>query len=244
MRSSKPRFLCSVLVLLALASVNSTARGQAFGATNSILWSFGNGSDGQAPAGDLIRDTSGNLYGTTQSGGANSYGTVFKLTAQGNESVLWSFGHGTDGAGPQDGLIMDPSGNLYCTTGGGGGGTYGSGTVFKLTPPSTIGGNWSESILWSFCSQSACADGESPSAGLLMDASGNLYGTTVYGGAHPGGPRYAGVVFKLTAQGNESVLWSFGSGTDGAGPLGGLIMDASGQSLRHDRLRWDLPRAR
>jgi uncharacterized repeat protein (TIGR03803 family) len=112
--------------------------------TESVLWSFGNGSDGQTPLASLIRDTSGNLYGTTFAGGAYGLGTVFKLTPDGTESVLWSFGNGTDGSQPAAGLITDPSGNLYGTTAHGGaysGSSVFGGTVFKLIPPASSGGN-------------------------------------------------------------------------------------------------------
>jgi uncharacterized repeat protein (TIGR03803 family) len=163
----------------------------------SVLWNFGNGTDGQSPVAALIMDTSGNLYGTTISGGAYEWGTVFKLTAQGNESVLWNFGNGTDGYEPQ-GLIMDTSGNLYGTTAAGGayGGPYTGGTVFKLIPPSTSGGNWTESILWSFGNGT---DGYEPTAGVIRDTSGNFYGTTVYGGVYTGG-----TVFEISNAGSPT----------------------------------------
>jgi len=225
---------------------------QAFGATPSILWNFGNGTDGSGP-GSLIRDTTGNLYGTTFNGGAyagvdangnNLGGTVFKLTppstAGGSwtESVLWNFGNGNDGNQPDGGLIMDASGNLYGTTSHGGAystvdanGNPIGGTVFELTPPSTSGGLWTESILWSFANG---MDGNDPNAPLIMDASGNLYGTTQQGGTHinPANGQGYGTVFELTppstigAPWTESILLNF-NGSDGAGPKAGLIMDSS-----------------
>ncbi len=168
MRLSKPRFLCTIVGILTLAVASLTAHSRAFGASESILWNFGNGTDGQTPYANLIMDASANLYGTTGEGGAYGAGTVFKLTAGGNESVLWNFGNGTDGAFPKAGLIMDTSGNLYGTTAEGG--AYSYGTVFKLTP----GG--SEPVLWSFNG----TDGVFPHR-LIMDTSGNLYGTTAGG---------------------------------------------------------------
>jgi uncharacterized repeat protein (TIGR03803 family) len=103
----------------------------------TVLHSFtGTGGDGALPSAGLIRDTVGNLYGTTTSGGASDYGTVFKLDTSGNETVLYSFTGGADGATPTAGLIRDSAGNLYGTTFGGG--AFGYGTVFKLTPLITM----------------------------------------------------------------------------------------------------------
>lgn len=202
----------------------------------SVLWSFGNGTDGLAPLTGLIIDTSGNLFGTTGAGGVyntnfGGTGTAFELTPARQESVLWSFGNGTDGIGPSSSLIMDATGNLYGTTGNGG--IYGSGfpktsnggTLFKLKPPVSAPGAgvastapWTESILWNFGNG---ADGQNPNS-LIMDANDNFFGTTAAGGANG-----AGTVFEVTSAGQESVLWSFGSGTDGQVP-NGLIMDTNG----------------
>ena len=184
--------------------------------TESVLYSFGTGSDGQNPNAGLIMDLSGNLYGTTYNGGTNgttSYGTVFKITAAGAESVLHSFGTGSDGMAPAAGLFMDGSGNLYGTTVNGG--THGYGTVFTITAAG------SESVLYSF--GTASGDGQYPHAGLIMDGSGNLYGTTPSGGTIG-----VGTVFKITPTGTESLLHSFGTGSDGQAPSAGLIMDLSG----------------
>jgi uncharacterized repeat protein (TIGR03803 family) len=231
-KSAFPRIVCGLLVLAIFALA---AHSQAFGASESILWSFGTAANGGAPLGGLISDTAGNLYGTTFSGGTNDLlpdGTVFELTppstSGGNwsESVLWSF-NGTDGSEPVAGLIMDKGGNLYGTTTEGGAHAS-EGTVFELTPPSTSGGGWTESILWSF--GVTATDGRYPFGGLISDSAGNLYGTTQQGGVHN-----VGTVFKLippsTSGGNwaESILWSFaGIGIDGAAPEAGLIMDSSG----------------
>ena len=151
------------------------------GWTETVLHSFSNnGLDGIYPfAGPLIFDAAGNLYGTTYWGGAYGVGTVFELRPNGGgswtEAVLHNFKqNGTDGGQPLAGLIFDTVGNLYGTTGLGG--TYDSGTVFELTPSG--GGGWTESLLYSFCSQNGCPDGNQPQAGLVPDADGNLYGTT------------------------------------------------------------------
>jgi uncharacterized repeat protein (TIGR03803 family) len=217
--------------------------------TESVLYNFcsqANCSDGGEPFAGLIMDASGALYGTTLLGGSPPVvqgvgpGTVFKLTPPSTaggawtERVLYSFcsqNNCSDGVGLQAGLISDASGALYGTTGGGG--SAAAGTVFKLTPPSTGAGAWTESVLYSFCSQANCSDGSGPH-GLISDASGALYGTTTAGGKQDCSRSYGcGIVFKLTppaAAGgswSESVLHSF-TGSDGAEPFAGLIMDAAG----------------
>ncbi len=192
--------------------------------TESVLWSFGSPGDGQNPAAGLLMDSSGNLYGTTSSGGASAQGAVFEIprtaSGYGTESVLWSFGAPGDGQNPQAGLLMDNSGNLYGTTSRGG--ANGQGAVFEI--PKTASGYGTESVLWSF---GAMPDGQVPYAGLLMDGSGNLYGTTTNGGANG-----QGGVFEIpktaSGYGTESVLWSFGAMPDGQVPYAGLIMDSSG----------------
>jgi uncharacterized repeat protein (TIGR03803 family) len=184
------------------------------GYTETVLYSFCsqggvNCTDGEYPYGaGLIRDASGNLYGTTSSGGVNSCdnpgcGTVFKLAPNSDgsfaESVLHSFDY-TDGASPDAGLIEDASGNLYGTTSNGGAGLSSecegcsSGTVFELSPNSN---GYTQTVLYSFCSQGGtqCTDGAIPVAGVVQDASGNLYGTTEFGGAN--GIDW-GTVFKLS----------------------------------------------
>jgi len=185
--------------------------------TETALWSF-TGADGSYPEGGLIMGKKGKLYGTTSSGGANGDGTVFELAPNGTETVLWSF-TGADGSGPRAGLIMDKKGKLYGTTSGGGTGCndVGCGTVFKLAPDGT------ETVLYSFCPQPGCTDGVLPSAGLIMDKSGNLYGTAEADGA--GGD---GTVFELAPDGTETTLWSF-TGADGAESEAGLIMDKKGK---------------
>jgi uncharacterized repeat protein (TIGR03803 family) len=181
----------------------------------TVLYSFKGGSDGNEPFAGLIADSSGNLYGTTAFGGASNSGVVFKLSPSGTETALYSFTNGSDGGSPFAGLIADSSGNLYGTTTSGG--ASNRGVVFKLSP----GG--AETVLHSFCSLPGCSDGNDPFAGLIADSSGNLYGTTLGGGASN-----AGVVFKLSPGGTETVLYSFTGGSDGAFPQAGLIADSSG----------------
>jgi len=179
----------------------------------TVLYSFTNGLDGGYPFGGLVRDSSGNLYGTTYSGGASSVGTVFKVTKTGTETVLYNFAGGADGEYPYAGLVRDTSGNLYGTTSEGGHSNVG--TVFKVTPTGH------ETVLYSFAGGK---DGANPFAGLVRDTKGNLYGTTEAGGASG-----VGTVFELTATGKETVLHTFTAGkTDGANPFGGLVRDAAG----------------
>lgn len=184
--------------------------------TESILYSFKGGpTDGQGPSGSLIMDSAGNFYGTTAEGGANGYGTVFRIDTAGAETVLHSFAGGPiDGQQPQAGLSMDSAGNLYGTTEYGG--ANNCGTVFKIDTASA------ETVLYSFAG--GTADGQQPQAGLIMDSAGNLYGTTTFGGADR-----QGTVFKVSATGVENVLYSFkGHPTDGAAPTGRLLMDSAG----------------
>jgi uncharacterized repeat protein (TIGR03803 family) len=207
------------------------------GYTESDLHDFsGTTADGGEPAGDLLMDSAGNLYGTTSLGGSYQAGTVFKLspTPGGgySYSILYSFtGTTVDGGQPNGGLVMDSVGNLYGTTmtaaipPGGNINDSGFGTVFKLAP--TAGGSYTETTLHVF---TAGFNGAAPAASLIMDSAGNLYGTTRLGSGNPG--IGYGLVFKLVPDMNgvytESILYSFTGGRDGAGPLAALIMDNSG----------------
>jgi uncharacterized repeat protein (TIGR03803 family) len=199
------------------------------GYVESVLYTFSGVSpgvsDGQNPYASLLMDTAGNLYGTTQGGGADTAGTVFRLTPSGGaytESILYSFSGRGDGGGPMAGLIMDSAGNLYGTTATGGSSVCmgGCGTVFRLAPN---GGGYTESVLYAFTD---AGDGGTPRGNLIVDGSGNLYSTT------EGGGNGYGVVFELTPNGSggyaESVLHAFNSGTDGAYPVAGLIVDSAG----------------
>ncbi|HEX3653706.1 MAG TPA: choice-of-anchor tandem repeat GloVer-containing protein [Rhizomicrobium sp.] len=153
-----------------------------------------NCTDGNSGVGRLAIDAAGDLFGTTAGGGSGSSGcdsdcgVVFERATAGGYSVIYNFGSQSgDGIYPQAGPIIDGSGNLYGTTYFGG--TDGLGTVFKLSP----GTPWTETVLYNFCSENACTDGANPNAPVIMDAGGNLYGTTYNGGANS-----AGTVFELT----------------------------------------------
>jgi uncharacterized repeat protein (TIGR03803 family) len=178
--------------------------------TITSLASF-NGTDGSSPDAGLTMDSSGNLYGTTYSGGASGFGTIFEL-AHGSQTItsLASF-NGTEGVNPEAGLILDSSGNLYGTTPFGAGD---DGTIFELAH-----GSHTITTLASFSGN----NGNSPEAGLILDSSGDLYGTTVFGGSSNDG-----TIFEL-AHGSSTIttLASF-SGSNGEGPQAGLITDSSG----------------
>jgi uncharacterized repeat protein (TIGR03803 family) len=183
-----------------------------------VLHSFSGGVDGGNPYAGLIRDTTGNLYGTTAFGGTYGDGVVFVLDRTGTETVLYSFTGGADGRNPFGGLIRDPAGDLYGTTEIGGDlncePPYGCGTVFKIDST----GN--ETTLHIFTGGS---DGANPYGSLVGDAAGNLYGTT-----SQGGPSDSGTVFKLDTNGVETVLYSFTGALDGGYPKAGLVFDAAG----------------
>jgi uncharacterized repeat protein (TIGR03803 family) len=175
--------------------------------------------DGYYPQAGLVMDTNGNLYGTTLYNGAYGGGTVFKISSDGTATTFYNFCTATgckNGRYPQAGLILDTNGNLYGTTYGGG--AYGKGTVFELSP------SGAETVLHSFCARTGCPDGSHPRADLVMDTAGNLYGTT-----YDGGTNRVGTVFKLSPNGTETVLHSFAAnGSDGTHPYAGLVMDTVG----------------
>ena len=188
----------------------------------TILHAFTGGTDGGVPKGGLIRDSSGFFYGTTSSGGTGLFGgngVVFKLKGTA-ETVLYTF-MGPDGSHPNAGLVRDKLGNLYGTTTNGGTASCGCGTVFKID---TTG---KETVLYSF---TGGADGKFPEAPLILDATGNLYGTASEGGIVncDNLTDGCGVIFEVTPSGTEKVLYSFTGGSDGGSPLGGLIRDTSG----------------
>jgi uncharacterized repeat protein (TIGR03803 family) len=227
------RRMAIVLAILAVLGMGllATPSAQAQGYVSTLLHSFtGSPSDGETPYSGLIEDASGNLYGTTYGtgiyivGGPNNFGNVYELVNSSGTytyKVLHSFDNG-DGAYPVGGLIMDASGNLYGTTSGGGQANNGYGTVFELVNSS---GTYTETILHNFMNNGV--DGYLPMAGVIMDASGNLYGTTLDGGAN-----FAGAVYELVNSSGaytERILYSFVGGTSAGGsPKSGLIMDASG----------------
>ncbi len=193
--------------------------------TESVLYSFTGGNDGDRPFASLIFDSVGNLYSTTYAGGNDRAGTVFELSQNQDgswtESVLLSFNF-TNGSGPTTGLIFDSTGNLYGSTTEGG--EYGDGTIFQLTQ--NPDGSWTETLLHSFTGGS---DGNYPDhGGLVFDTAGNLYGTTYEGGNYGGG-----TVFELSQNQDgswtEKVLHQFTGGNNkGAKPESTLIFDKSG----------------
>lgn len=200
--------------------------------TETVLYSFTGGSDGCFPESGVILDSAGNLYGVTLDGGAgfcnSGYGVVFEVDTDGNETVLHTF-EGSDGANPDSVLLFDAQGNLYGTTENGGSSDVcdgGCGTVFELSPQN---GGWSETVLYSFCSLSGCADGYRPGRGpLVRDAAGNLYGTTDFGSTYNNCNGSCGTVFKLDTSGKESVLHDFTGGADGTSSNAGLTIDSEG----------------
>jgi uncharacterized repeat protein (TIGR03803 family) len=190
--------------------------------TESVLYNFCSptGCPSGFPDANVIFDKSGNLFGTTQYGGAHNEGTVFELIHSGGKwtpKLLHSFNRGAkDGAFPVAHLVLDRSGALYGTTTLGGAGDYG--TVFQLV---STQGKWTESVVYSF----NVLDGSTPLAGLILAKPGKLYGSTAQGGAYGGG-----TLFDLVLQNGswvESVLHSFGHGGDGIGPRS-LVMDKAG----------------
>ena len=208
--------------------------GTAFASTEKVVFDFPGLTDGVSPAGTLVADGAGNLYGTTLNGGSVpscSCGTVFELspptTAGGSwtETVLYSFQGGSDGAYPSNTLIFDAEGNLYGTTPDGG--INNRGTVFELSPPATPSASWTETVLWRF--PDSRLKGYLPVAKLVMDANGNLYGTTQFGGANFSSCN-CGTVFELvkptgtSTSWAERVLYNFGAFTgDGTSPSRFLV---------------------
>jgi uncharacterized repeat protein (TIGR03803 family) len=197
-----------------------------------VLHTFGRHRDGIDPEASLISDKSGNLYGTTVFGGevACGYdtgcGSVFQLVPTGRgewkENLLHRFGD-QDGGGPVGSLIFDGAGNLYGTVSGGRYDSLGNGNVFELSPQAD--GEWAFAVLYSFRGGN---DGGSPFGGVIFDSGGNLYGTTLFGGAYG-----SGTVFELERKGNgeweKTVLHSFkDDGKDGTAPWAGLILDRNG----------------
>lgn len=190
--------------------------------TESVIWNF-TGPDGENPQNAVAFDSYGNLFGTAKQGGANGFGSVFKLTPSGNtwtETNIYDFQGGTDGKSPIAGLMIDSSGNLYGATSDGGSG--GGGTIFELT---SSGNGYTYKLLYSFSGQQGNNCG--PWGTLTMDASGNLYGTT-----YCDGPNLGGSVFKLTNTQNGWVYTSFhdfpASRFDGYFPISNVSFDANG----------------
>ncbi len=218
-----PRILFTLLTLGLVGSAIAADSGAATSA--QVLARFHGKSGGQNPYGNVIADSAGNLYGTTEYGGVvGYYGTVFELvaptTAGGawKEKTLYSFANTGDGARPTDGLIFDSHGNLYGTTSDSNAGGYGE--IFELSPPTTQGGAWTETVLYHF---QGLTDGAYPVGGLISDESGNFYGATAYS------------VFELSPPAEAGGAWTFtllheftGGKTDGNSAHDGLVRDQSG----------------
>jgi uncharacterized repeat protein (TIGR03803 family) len=234
----KNAFLCAAVVILAC--------GFAVGQQYKVLYSFGNHPDDGLFAGSTpVLDKGGNIYGTTMQGGTLDGGTVFEVSNSGgiwNESVLYNFcnqqdtcQNGSDVAG----LVPDSAGNIYGMTSYGGvqpcpatGSANGCGVVFELSPSAVPGEPWTYTVLYTFCSAGqSCKDGANPFASLTFDKSGNLYGTTEFGGDQD-----IGTVFELSSGisgWTETVLYSFCPGggdfcPDGDGPTSKLTFDKFG----------------
>jgi hypothetical protein len=243
----------AALLLVAIFAMGPVAKASW---KEKVLYSFQGGTDGSTPAGGVVFDAAGNLYGATTNGGASNCrgpfqcGTVYQLrppAKQGDpwtETVLHVFkgSDGNDGASPFGGLIMDAAGNLYGTTGYDGNGNcmlfgsrVGCGIVYELSPPVQKGGDWTETVLYNFQGNT---DGQLPVGDLVFDKQGNLYGATQYGGGfgscNAPFDQHCGTIFKLNppktkgGKWTEKVLHSFKGGTDGANPNGGLVFDGKG----------------
>lgn len=177
-----------------------------------ILYRFYNVPDGAVPWGGVAIDAAGTLYGTTANGGAHGFGSIYRLTPDGHETVLHSFTFGPDGAYPYCTPVLDAQGRLFGTASSA---ATGPGVVWRLdTATGAL------DVLHAFAGGSG--DGASPLGNLALDAAGNVYGTTQVGGQFG-----EGVVFQVTPAGQETVLHAF-AGSDGANPLGGVTIDAAG----------------
>jgi uncharacterized repeat protein (TIGR03803 family) len=180
-----------------------------------VLYSFGTGTDGATPVGGVNFDAAGNLYGTTSLGGAYGYGTIFQLMpgSTWTEDILHSFQNQNDGATPYAGLVSDAAGNLYGAATDGG--VNGGGAVFELAPSV---GNWTFSVLTSLPGWGISG----PFRDLVLDSSGNIYGTTHCDGSHR-----AGTIFELTpSDGNwtYTLLYTFSGGNDGEYSISNLVL--------------------
>jgi uncharacterized repeat protein (TIGR03803 family) len=223
---------CAIFLLCAATAIASPA------ATKfKSLVGFDNANGRNPDYASVIQGLDGNLYGTTEYGGANlpcnqaqvGCGTVFQITPGGKLTTLHSFCPPNqkvpcmDGAYPIGGVILANDGNLYGTTSGGG--THGAGIVFKITSAGKL------TTVYNFCSQSGCVDGWDPNAPLIQGTDGNFYGVTVLGGTGGcGGCHGGGIAFRLTPAGKLTVLHDFctGSCTDGANPSNPLVQGSDG----------------
>jgi uncharacterized repeat protein (TIGR03803 family) len=193
------------------ASSNGTAFRLSTSGAFTVLHTFSGGADGGNPRSGFVLGSDGNLYGTTINGGKGS-GTVFKMSTNGTLNTLYSFS-GSDGANPHTGLIQGKDGGLYGTTFAGG--SKNSGTIFRIS----LNGVFS-----SHYSFTGGNDGATPDANLFQANDGNLYGTTIGGGS----ANY-GTIFQIPTNGTSiTTLYSFTNGTDGSGPVAGLVQASDG----------------
>jgi len=206
------RAISRTALLTFVASLTIAATAAQASGNFKVLYSFTGKTDGGNPHGSLLRDSSGNLYGTTIQGGSGGYGVVFRLAPDGTETPLYSFSGGEDGHYAYGGLVQDKTGSLIGVTIFGG--AYGEGNVFQLESSGKL------NVLHAFAGR---PDGSTPDEAPVLDKAGNLFGTTPYGGYGPG------TVFKLAPDGTETILHNFADGeNDGAYPYGGVTMDAKG----------------
>jgi hypothetical protein len=227
-------------IAVTIAGLILTVSASASGPTESTLYNFLGHPDGSNPASPVTFDKAGNIYGTTVDGGMYGFGAIFELSPPAieggawTENVLYSFEAGSDGANPSSGVVLDDKGALYGEVFLG---SVGRGDVYKLAPPTTPGGSWSESTVYLFCVDfSPCPDGNQPSGGLASDGDGNLYGTTELAGDITA--TCCGIVFKLTRPHGTVTTWTetvlhtfFGLSSghhDGSTPMGGVILDKDG----------------
>jgi uncharacterized repeat protein (TIGR03803 family) len=200
------------------------------------LYAFSPDSDGTSPSpyGGVILDSAGNIYGTTYYGGSYGLGSVFKIDPSGAETVLYNFTGGADGADPMGALVLDGAGNLYGATPFGGDLSclalypLGCGTVFKVDPSGT------ETVLHTFVGPPH--DGDGPSAPLVLDNAGNLYGTAGGGNSKTcrdtnQQPSGCGVIFEVNPAGKETILYNFSAGESGTDPIGPVGVVRYGGSL-------------
>jgi uncharacterized repeat protein (TIGR03803 family) len=209
LRAATAGLALGIIVLLLVPSHSAQAQ------TLTVLYNFEGSPDGANPFAGLVRDSAGNLYGTTYTGASSGYGTVFKVDSSGTETILYSFTGGNDGGSPVGGVIRDSEGNLYGTTSLGGYDGYG--VVYKLDTSNN------ESVLYSF--DGGNEDGCYPYGGLVRDKAGNLYGVTPECGSSN-----LGIVYKVSKGGKETVLHNFAGGNDdGADALyTALLRDTKG----------------
>lgn len=211
----KALLISSAVVLLAAAASAAS--------TTKLVYSFAGGGDGEYTDTELVRDSAGNLYGSSVQGGLYGGGTVFQVTPTGVHTVLYNFTGGADGGEPYKGVTLDALGNLYGTavTGGGGSCEGGCGVVFQLT---NSGDSWTQTVIHTFTG----SDGSGPGSPVAIDKHGNIYGTTPTGGTYG-----MGVLYRISPNGtggwNFHVIHTFTGGADGGGGSASrLLIDSIG----------------